>query len=145
MPPRKTITASFPPGLYDRVEQARGLISRSAWLQRAAEEYLVGRGALEQATGETVSAGTTAAAGTSSPARASEMALGEAASEPCGENPRLGTGVPSRASEPPLRASPETQTDIYEMLAACQECAGKLTQARGVTTCEDCGFTREEG
>jgi hypothetical protein len=119
MPPRKTITASFPPGLYDRVEQARGLISRSAWLQRAAEEYLVGRGALEQATGETVSAGTTAAAGTSSPARASEMA--------------------------PLRASPETQTDIYEMLAACPECAGKLTQARGVTTCEDCGFTREEG
>jgi hypothetical protein len=35
------------------------------------------------------------------------------------------------------------QTDIYEMLGACPECAGKMVQIAGVESCEDCGFTRE--
>jgi hypothetical protein len=38
----------------------------------------------------------------------------------------------------------EGQTDIYEMLGACPECAGKMVQVAGVESCEDCGYTREE-
>jgi hypothetical protein len=37
----------------------------------------------------------------------------------------------------------EGQTDIYEMLGACPECAGKMVQVAGVESCEDCGFTRD--
>jgi hypothetical protein len=44
-----------------------------------------------------------------------------------------------------LEDPPSPQTDIYEMLAGCPECAGRMESVGdGPQRCVDCGFTREE-
>jgi hypothetical protein len=98
VPPRRTITASFPPSLFEQVEQARGLVSRSAWLQRAAEEFLVGRGAL----------------GSRVPT---------ARIEPTFKQPAIPRATPEDGFPPP---TDEHQTTVDDMLASCPQCAGEL-------------------
>jgi hypothetical protein len=129
VPPRRTITASFPPLLFEQVEQARGLVSRSAWLQRAAEDFLVGRGALER-----------------------EPGLPTDAPSLEGRSDRAGTATPVSARAPVAQRI-EGQTTVDEMLASCPQCAGELQEvsygdanspdAVMMVRCEDCGWARE--
>jgi hypothetical protein len=110
-------------------EQSRSVAGQVDWLLTRA---------LEQATGGTGSAEPPAAAATSSPARASNT------------SPRSGAALAndvvgaSRVDPAPLDTV-EGQTDIYEMLAGCPECAGRMESVGdGPQRCVDCGFTREE-
>jgi hypothetical protein len=160
MPPRRTVTASFPPALYDRIESARGRVSRSAWLQDAAER------ALEQTSGNSPEeGGPSRLTGAPSSARASNTSPssggGPAQAVIPGERERgAGVDLPevktsgaalandvvgaSRVDPAPLDTV-EGQTDIYEMLAGCPECAGRMESVGdGPQRCVDCGFTREE-
>jgi hypothetical protein len=139
VPPRRTITASFPPSLFERVEQARGLVSRSAWLQRAAEDFLIGRGALERETNMPASSG----GGPSEEVIPGESGHG------------VGVGRPVEPASSSVRASVaqriEGQTTVDEMLASCPQCAGELRKdVPGVVdgrdvmleACVDCGWVR---
>lgn len=115
MPPRRLVSISVPPDLFDRIETARGFEPRSAWITR----HLDGRLAVDETQrGDPVEAAAPAVAASRRP-RAAEQAERSRNGSPPADSP----GVPAH---PPAGDEP----------AGCPECGADVTEGK----CVDCGW-----
>jgi hypothetical protein len=137
--------------VWTTVKVRRSVLSDACELMPGLSNAAVVQRALEQASGSVGQK----PSGSPVPARASNTSASSGGGPSSGVIPGesgRGAGVgrgetdtgDARTREPadPARTL-DHQTDIYEMLGACPECAGKMVQIAGVESCEDCGFTRE--
>jgi hypothetical protein len=111
------------------VEQSRSVAKQVDWLLSRALEQTSGNSPEE--------GGPSRLTGAPSSARAPEPRAERPAPTPEGSSDRVGTATQALDTV-------EGQTDIYEMLAGCPECAGRIESVGdGPQRCVDCGFTRE--
>jgi hypothetical protein len=139
------------------VEQSRSVAKQVDWLLSRALEQTSGNSPEEGGPSRLTGAPSSARASNTSPSSGG----GPAQAVIPGERERgAGVDLPevktsgaalandvvgaSRVDPAPLDTV-EGQTDIYEMLAGCPECAGRMESVGdGPQRCVDCGFTREE-
>jgi hypothetical protein len=152
-----SITVRIPRSMAEQIDQARGDVPRDRYVRRMLGRMLeqVAEGSPEggqHGTAVRESPSASAPVRASVKQRALEQTPGNSPEE--GGPSRL-TGAPSSARAPRKKDGPEDgiryaqtiqgQTDIYEMLAGCPECAGRMESVGdGPQRCVDCGFTREE-